>query len=450
MEALASTQPKSTLPSSIKYANLPSKAISGNSHLQRFASSNGSTFDPASNNVIRIPVSASGINTFLDGRHSYLEMHLTAVGKTTDEVQELSGGLFAVIQRLRILSRSNGAVIQDTNNYNVLHNLMHCYQANPASMKSQSAMTGVAGDMRGSGNDPSAAGYETTYIATEGTAFAGNAVGDDIHLTTPFVSGFLSNTKGLAIPVGLGGFELEITLATSGSCMKGATDVLYKVSSCHYWAPIFQVTGDNFQSSMMQLVSSLGGISFTGSNWQNYVGSFDAGAGEKSLPIPISARSLKSIMTVARTSTTVELATADNLTNWLPNATTIFNYRVGDQMYPSSRINVTNHATLENTNSANAYNQCLFATGQQNSIHAQTLISRLQFNNDKWAYAADVEKYLNESGNVSSTGVNTLDGSVQVSLEVENTPAAGQRTDTFCLTEQLFHVDASGNWSVSR
>ena len=68
MEGLAETQKQSVaLPDAVKYARLPKKAIAGHSNLRRYASSNGVEFTPDNNNIIRIPVTSSGINSFLDG-----------------------------------------------------------------------------------------------------------------------------------------------------------------------------------------------------------------------------------------------------------------------------------------------------------------------------------------------------------------------------------------------
>ena len=154
-------------------------------------------------------------------------------------------------------------------------------------------------------------------------------------------------------------------------------------------------------------------------------------------------------MSVSRTTANVADADFHGLTTTLPNATTAFNYRVGDNMYPPSRIQA-NVADADANNTANAYNQCLLATGQLNSIHAQTLINNSQFNTDSWVYAIDTEAYLNETSNVSHTGLDVLNGNLQVALEVNNNPAAAQRIDTFCLKEVLYYMDSNGAFSVSR
>ena len=98
MEQVAQSQ-KSTvaLPNSVKYARMPQKAVSGHSSLRRFASSNGTEFTPDNNNIIRIPITSSGINSFLDGAHSYLQLKLSADNKTTNEAQKLDGGVWSVI-----------------------------------------------------------------------------------------------------------------------------------------------------------------------------------------------------------------------------------------------------------------------------------------------------------------------------------------------------------------
>jgi hypothetical protein len=90
------------------------------------------------------------------------------------------------------------------------------------------------------------------------------------------------------------------------------------------------------------------------------------------------------------------------------------------------------------------------ATGQLNSVHAQTLVNDTTFNGSDFIHAIDTESYLNESGNVSHTGIDTLSGNLQVQLEVNNTPAAAQRVDTFALSERLYFLNTNGTFSVSK
>ena len=266
----------------------------------------------------------------------------------------------------------------------------------------------------------------------------------------PIIDGCLNNTKGLYLPLGAsGGLEIEITLAPALNCMVGATDVNYKVKSAHFYSPIVHITGEDFSSSMAQMLSVMGGISFTGSVYENFVSSTDDSAGEKVVDIPVQCRSLRALMSLSRNTANVADADYHGLTNTLPNATTEFSYRVGDLMMPPSRVQCS-VADSDSNNTANAYQQALLATGQLNSIHAQTLINNSQFNTDSWVYAIDTEAYLNETGNVSHTGIDTLNGNLQVALEVNNNPASAQRVDTFALKEVLFYMDANGSFSVSR
>lgn len=449
MENLATSQSQTALPDSVKYARLPKKAVAGHSTLRRFASSNGTNFTPDNNNVIRIPITSSGINSFLDGAHSYLQFNISADNKTTNEAQNICGGIWSIIQRFRIIDRNSGAILEDVNNYNLLHSTLFKYQTDPSKLAHHNAVSGTAGNLIGSGNDPSAVGYQVKYDASESRSFATNTEASKMTLCCPLISAFLSNTKGLYIPLGAsGGCEIELTIASALQCMKGATDVNYKVLSCNFIAPIVHITGDDFGSSMSQMVSVMGGLSFTGSTYENFVSNYSAG-GEKVVNIPIQCRSLRALMTVSRTTTQVSLATVDGLNTTLANNTTSYNYRIADQMFPPSRIECL-VADADANNTSNAYNQVLLATGQLNSIHAQTLINNSQFNTDSWVYACDTEAYLNETSNVSHTGLDVLSGNLQVSLDVASTPAGPQRVDTFALKEVLYFMDENGSFSVSR
>lgn len=455
MEELGNQQKNAVaLPESVKYARLPKKAIAGHSSLRRYASSNGTEFTPDNNNIIRIPITANGVNAFLDGAHSYLQFKVSADNKTTNEKQTLDGGLWCIIQRLRIICRNSGAVLEDLNNYNLLHSILFKYQTDPSKLPHHNAVSGTAPSMEVTGTNDGATNVVTCdfseYKASMSRSFANNTAGSDMTLCMPIISAFLSNTKGLYIPLGAsGGVEIEITLASALSSMVAATDVNYKVKSCHFFAPIVHITGDDFDNSMSQMVSVMGGLSWTGSTYENFVSNIDDADGEKSINIPIQCRSLRALMSVCRTTANVADADFHGLNNTLPNATTQYNYRVGDSMYPPSRI-ATVVADLDANNTANAYQQALLATGQLNSIHAQTLVNNHSFNTDSWVYAVDTEAYLNETGNVSHTGLDVLNGNLQVALEVNNNPNAAQRVDSFALKEVLFYMDSNGSFSVSR
>jgi len=454
MESLASQNKSTSLPDSLKYARLPPRSVAGVSHLRKFASSNGTAFDPDNNSIIRIPVTASGVNTFLDGHNSFLRMKISADNSTAASPQEdhvLDGSIFSVVQRLRLIDRKSGAILQDTQNYNLLHNTLWKFTTDKGGLSISHATSGTAQAMIGSGNDPSAAEYYTKYDSTEGRYFSTSNSSSDMVLTTPLISGFLNNTKNLAIPLGAsGGFEIELTLAPSNECMVGVTTTAYNIKSCEFWAPVFQVQGDGFQDSMSQMVSAMNGISFVGDNWMNYVGSTDDSSGEKIVNIPIQARSLKSLISLSRTTTEVSSVTVNGLNKTLPNTTTEFSYMIGNERFPPSRITCKIDPNNLTQDTGVAYQSLMMALGQGNSLHARSLIDSRDFNNEHWVYGVDCEKYQNQSGVVSHTGINTLDGNLQVSLEVNNNPAAAQRVDSFACCEQTYYLSPSGAFSVSR
>ena len=455
MESLAQQQTSGEIPNSLKYGRLPKKSISGSSKLRRFAPSNaGSHYDPANNNIIRIPITGSSNNTFLDGSHSYLELKISADNKTTNSAQILDGHISAVIQRLRILDRNSGQCLEDINNYNLLFATMFKLQTSADKLPHHNAVSGCPPSMLISGvnngaTDIVSCDYQQ-FDVSKSRQFAGNTSASDMTLCTPLISGFLSNTKGLYIPLGGSSIEIELTLSAPGACLVSGDDVNYKLKSVHFYAPIVTIEAPEFSQNMKQMISVMGGLSFTGSVYENFVSSnMTAGVGEKTIDIPIQCRSLRAILSVARTTTEVNDRAVYSLNKTNPNATTAFNYRIGNEMYPPSRIDCA-IVDGDASNTSNSYQQLLMATGQLNSIHAQTLITNKAFNTDSWIYSIDTESYLNESGNISHTGLDLLNGNLNCSLEVANNPGANQRLDTFALKEVLFYLDANGSFSVSK
>ena len=446
MEQLANQQSNGAYPEAIKYGRLPKKAVGGTSKLVRFTPSNGNTFDPVNSNIVRIPVTATG-NSFLDGSHSYLQIKISADNKTTNEAQTIDGGIWACLQRCRILCKNSGQVLEDINNYNLLHNLLFRYQTSSDKLQHHNAVSGTPPNLV---ND--AASDRDDFDFTQCRKFATNTAASDMVLCMPLISGFLSNTKGLYVPLGASGsaLEIELTLAPALSCMVGTTDVNYNVKSVHYYAPIVSISGDDFSSSFGQMMSVMGGLSFTGSVYENFISNMSQlGTGEKIVDIPIQCRSLRALMTISRTTTDINSVTNHGLSVYRANATTEYNYRIGDNMLPNSRIQTLINLG-DGNNIANAYNQMLLATGQLNSIHAQTLVNNYTFNSNSFVYAVDTESFLNESGNVSHTGLDLLNGNLQCSLEVNNNISAVQRLDTYALKEVLFYIDGNGSFSVSK
>lgn len=448
-----------SLPLSVRYARLPARAINGRSSLRRYGTNNGNTFDPVNSNVARINITAQGVNSFLDGTHGYLQMKVSADNKTTNAVESIDGGVFSLIQRLRIISLGNGTILEDINNYNLLHNILFQHQTDPAKLKVSNAISGTASNLQLDGTAFDNADAFSFYNPDRGTGFADNTAASDKTLCCPLISGLLSNTTGKALPIGASsGIQLEITFAPAADCLKTAAggDVNYNIKSLHYYAPVFQITGGDFSSAMVQMINAMNGVSFTGTTYSNHIGSMAAGAGEKVVDINDTARSLKSLLSVSRLQTQVSSIEHNGLSHYAPNATTQFNFRIGEDMYPPSRIQCAISAAQANptynaNNTANAYQNLQMALGSANNIHAQSLIDNRQFNSNGFIMAVDCEKYMSETGNVSNTGIDTLSGNLNISLEVENNVATGtNRVDSYAMKEVMFYLNPDGNWSVSK
>ena len=152
------------------------------------------------------------------------------------------------------------------------------------------------------GIDPSAVGYRADYNVDKSVRFASNTQASDMTLCMPIINGLLSNTKGLYLPLGASqGIRLEITLANALNCMVSATDVGYKVKSCHYYAPVVNVNGDDFSNSMGQMMSAMGGISVSPEVrlFCDTLIIWLREHGEKVVDIPVQARSLRALFTVS-------------------------------------------------------------------------------------------------------------------------------------------------------
>tara|TARA_R100000655_G_scaffold22643_3_gene45737 strand:+ start:12275 stop:13741 length:1467 start_codon:yes stop_codon:yes gene_type:complete len=468
------------LPNAVKYSQLQPRATSGRGSVRRFQSSNGTVFNPAANNIIRIDVTGDKYS-FLDGGHGFLEITIDTTGGVA--TQQLDGGIWSIINQMRIESNT-GIELERINNYNLLHNKLFQYQTPPSHLPISNATSGTVsgmghgrGDAAGN-NVPSGRGIQ--FLPTQnGNLAAGLTSGaavlnaaQQVTLTMPLVSGFLSNNNGKYIPLGSSsGFTIELTLENALTAFRTAAvnAPLYTVQNITYNAPIIYITGQEFQSNWVQLLNATGGVAWAGTTYSNHVNAIAAGtAGEVVIPINERCRSLNSLITIMRTTANVTASNAGSLSNSsVSDAATAgsYQYRVGDILFPPSRVQFNNVASLSPSvidgvtvytaqNMSQSYAEVMKAFGMLNNKNEGSLVTLAQFANVEnvqglGLYGVDLEAYLADSG-VSESGIDTASNALQVNFEGNVTFAAATRTDTFAMKTAIYHLSSDGSFSVSQ
>lgn len=443
------------LPNAVKYSQLMPKAVAGRGSMRKFQSSNGNTYNQGAN-IIRIDVNAD-VGAFLDGQHGELEFKISATNKETAEPMSLDTGGWGFIQRMRI--EADGIELERIDNYNLIVSKLFQYQSSKSHLLQTNSTQATGANLVGNGADPSASGYVESWNTQKcAIKFAGKTSASDKTLCVPLVSGFLSNTGNKYIPLGSSrGFTIELTLATPTSFLSATTDCEYTISNVSYNAPIVYITGNEFLSNWNNVLSNVGGVAWSGHTFKNYVSTITAGAGEKIVNINDRSRSLKSIISVLRTQANVNVRTHFGLGNSTIAGATSYNYRIGDLTLPPSRVQMTTGTGQEGVNVAKAFNEVQKALGQMNSLNAGGLVSLLNYQGLDTAitdigtgvFGLDCEAYLSDAG-ISSSGIDTASNGLQVSFELNATPPAEMRVDTFCMIDAIYHLDEGGSFSVSQ
>ena len=475
----------SALPNAVKYSQLMPRATSGRGSMRRFQSSNGTVFNPTTNNIIRIDVTGDKYS-FLDSVHGFLEIQIQNTGGGVGT--QVDSGCWAIIDTLRIESNT-GIELERINNYNLLHTKLFQYQTPPSHLPISNATSGTVNSLsntRRAGDlvVPCGNQYLNTQNGTIGAAAtlslrAGSAIfvgaGDNITLTMPLISGFLANNNSKYIPLGSSsGFTIELTLATAATALVqdgGAAGAnAYTVQSISYNAPIVYITGNEFQTNWVNLLNSTGGVAWSGTTYANHVTATTGatGAGAQSYPINERCRSLNSIFTIIRTTANTTNQAVPSLSRsqmGTAGAAYAYQYRVGDLLLPPSTVGYTpiasgDPATVANLivysgqNMAKAYSEVLKALGMLHSTSSGNLVNLSQYANVEATqglgmFGIDLEAYLSDSG-ISESGIDTASNAMQVSFEPTCATAAASRMDHFCMKTAIYHLSSDGSFSVSQ
>ena len=454
------------LPNQVKYSQLRPQAAYGTSSIRTFQSTNETTFTPEGNPQARIEVTC-GQGGFLDCANGYLNIEIEGLDAANNK-RTLDGGIWSVVERLEIIS--GGKQIEYINNYNLLHNKLFQYNTTAGSLVKHNAVSGTAQKLR-------------DMIAANGTATITNeAVYDPLASDfdeqgktvkgsfTP-VSGFLNGNKYVPLGSSSQGFTIQITFAQPAACLVATkTDstadsdpTKYKAIKVQYVAPIVYIRDPSFGVNWSALMGSVGGVSWEGQTYSCLTNSLTSVNGETSININEKCKSLNGFMTVLRTADNVNNLKKPSLNESSIADLTSYRFKIGEEYYPNAAISIKCDANTNTTgigcvygetDISRAYMEVMKLFGNVNDHHASSLIGAAQYSSSEANGGAgivgiDLESYQGDS-NTNEKGLNTAVNGLMSSLEINANITVPVRVDTFAFKTAIYHLDATGEFSVSK
>ena len=237
----------------------------------------------------------------------------------------------------------------------------------------------------------------------------------------------------------------------------------YKVVKVQYVAPIVYIRDPSFGVNWGALMGSVGGVSWEGQTYSCLTNSLTSLDGETSININEKCKSLNGFMTVLRTAANVNDLASLSLNESSIADITAYRFKVGEEFYPNAAIAIKCDAATNTTGGgcvygktdiSRAYMEVMKLFGNVNDHHASSLIGAAQYssteaNRGAGVIGIDLESYQGDS-NTNEKGLNTAVNGLMSSLEITADIATATRIDTFAFKTAIYHLDATGEFSVSK
>ncbi len=293
---------------------------------------NGSTF--SENMECRIGLNVPA-DSFVDLKRAYLKYKLNNTGAGAAFLDPVIGGV-SVIQNWRVVG-GTGALLEEVINYNAFYALMNSY-------KNKDVVSSVHNIMEGASKNP-AVGLKTnannTNAEMSGCTSITNAQSKVI--THRPASAFFNADRYLPLGFTQGLSYLSITLCQNATAFiisneNEANASSYTISEVELHLPILR-PGPEFAAMFRSAMSSGIPIQIHSVGVQNTQQAIPNGAtGEQTLTFSTRKRSVKSLVNVLRPSANITSDERNSVSGFVNADTTEYNFSVGGQRIPSSRI----------------------------------------------------------------------------------------------------------------
>tara|TARA_R110002110_G_scaffold83135_4_gene215933 strand:+ start:3219 stop:4469 length:1251 start_codon:yes stop_codon:yes gene_type:complete len=414
----------SEIPRSMDYAMSKAVAVNADTNLRQFASNNGTTFSPTVNEI-RINVAADG---FLDGAKSYLYFTINNLNAAAGQALVLDNDALCWIDQIRV--ESQGSVLERLERSAVYTNLKGRWQDGVGQVLARNTKMGGPVSAASIGNDGLSLDEATT------STFA-----------CKLPLGILNAHHGRAIPQG-GSFDIVIRVnATAAQCFKwesnAATD--FSITNPRFYAPVYRVDSPEVMSEYSQALQERG-IMWSGDVVKTYINSQTTGAGPKTAQINDRSLSLKSLITVVRTSTIVADATSNSVGSSQLLGVTQMRYIISGQNYPQDTVQYST------TDPGRLYEEAQKALAKDGDTYCEPTCARALFvatdATGQGILAVDLKRFDDEK--LMMTGMNTASTAAPNLLEItgDGSSVASDIT-TFAICDSTFVLDGRGTITAS-
>jgi len=450
------------------------RGIAAKKSLARYSSENSGTFTQT-NNVVRFPISSTGLLSLSEAKFSF---DLTNTG-TTDAVK-LDCSAACVVRQLRVIGM-DGTELERINNYNLLDNIQGQYlgdmdtdnimgggPARQSKFPSFPTRTQAAAADKGTIVDPvsgltvactvtgaqsimeiSSSGSSVPYRHEESDELN---IGVARHYEVGLRSSGWFNTSHKRLLPGSTPFILELTLADANSCLVrtgGNTDadLSYSVTNPFITVPVVSIQDVQCLQHMEQKMAQ--GLSWSAHTYKHHVNTIADGTGQlTSVQINDRSYDLTAMLSVIRPTGDLQDVTKYSLGKYSIQGVTSAQWELGNTQYPPQAIAVQaggaakTAANVRVISSANTgfnvsrlfseVKMVLSRMGQPHvNVNAENF-GQSELNNSTGFLAIDLASYTDSSTN---SGIDTKSVSQNVSLQLGTTAALGgaQQIDTYCL-----------------
>ena len=460
------------LPKTLDYTDVLPLAVESRSRRRTFFPVNGSTFNSAGANIIRIDLSADAL---LDTQHSYLRFDFTPNTRTCGF--DTAGG-HAFIRRIRV--EQSGTVLEDINAYNRLMGgiVLPCQSGvdhhRERTITEHVRDAGQLGDL--ADGTTLAQNYEALATTsgsgalTQGGHHNPNDQIDTTETATfciPLNTGLLNNDKLIPLMLMSAPLTIEIELAPSIQPVCWVTDNTgdYDIANVRYIANLIEVGQDVAGQLRMVQEMSGGVLTLAGQSYRHFTGTLSNGAGDQVVNVPARVKSMKSLFFVSSGErdlfSTYDVSFGGNLS--LDN----YQLKIGSVVYPPTPIqckfgNGDPDKTGVSFKRSEPLMELAKAWGNVGSTKGLGQLRALNYAQSKGAKATtsgevvyapfgmDLEAFQRVA---IESGVNTADRSLPISLilgfDGTNAPANNTQLEVYVLADALFYINGDGSMSVS-
>lgn len=405
------------LPSSMRYSMSSLKAVSAETTLRQFASSNGSSFSTTVNEI-RIPV--SGHDGFLDVSKSYLYFVIKNTNADAGENLTLDSDGLCWVDSIRI--ESQGVLLERLDQAALWNNLRNRW--------TKGALDSMA-------HNAKAGGYASFSSAKNGSEI------DEVKslaICTPLPLGFTNPAGGKALPAGTQ-FDIVIRVnPTAAACFKWekADHYAFTIDNPRFYCPVYRIENREVMSEYAQVLSTRG-ISWTGDCAKTYISSLATGAGTTSLQINDRSKSLKGLVSAKRV--TADLTDRAKNSQSETNITGVIqlSYIIEGKNYPQDTIQ------LSATDYSRLYDQCEKAMAPHSGKPNKPQVSGVDFKSGgtQGLMGVDLKKF--DDSRLVDIGLNTTGGSPNV-LEITTDAGhnAASQVTTYAISECTWTLQPNG------